>query len=157
MTSDKIIIRKGTRPGANVWAALELLKEDTNSFTVEAILANCQIAEILENVYAEKISGIADEIKLFQMYNEILETGEENEFFRSAYRIHPEVALTITEHIKASRLLNDSFKNGDRIIPWYYITSDIHLADTTYSTDEEILYDFENLSILEFSLKYVVF
>jgi hypothetical protein len=91
---------------------------------------------------------------LQRKYQEILDTGKDNELFCKMYKLKSDLAVSLSEHIYLHHISRDLFINGEPILPWECIDSKTYISDTWWETDEDILNDLNNLPFIEFMTKY---
>lgn len=103
-----------------------------------------------ENINQEKLKDSL----LYKKYEEIRETDNDNEFFRKIYKVKDDLAVSLSEHIYLHYIIEPLKINNKRILPWECIGSKIYIADTWWETDEDILHDLTNMSLVDFMEKY---
>jgi hypothetical protein len=92
---------------------------------------------------------------LEEKYNEVLQSGNDNEYFITGFKLREDMAITINEHIYLYRII--SHERLQSPIKWYYVDQKLYIADSWWETDEEILNDVHSLSFVDFFIKYKAF
>lgn len=92
---------------------------------------------------------------LEEKYNEVLQSGNDNEYFITGFKLREDMAITINEHIYLYRII--SHERLQSPIKWYYVDQKLYIADSWWETDEDILNDVHSLSFVDFFIKYKAF
>lgn len=105
----------------------------------------------------ESMSGNGEENFSFleQKYNEVLQSGDDNEYFITGLKLRDDMVIKINEHIYVYRIISNEKLQSS--FPWYYVDQKLYIADSWWETDEEILKDFHSLSFVDFFIKYKAF
>ena len=107
------------------------------------------IDSVLRTVFTETASYE----ELLQGYNQFLQTGT-SEMFAWLYELTETCGVIIDAHITLCKLDPDMTRQQENILPWRYFVSQRYVADTWWFTDEEILKDISELSLIDFLEKY---
>lgn len=110
---------------------------------------------IMQNIFEENIDGytLSDSL-LFLKYEEILNCNKDNEYFSIMYKISDNILVSLSEHIYLYHVTNGLLINNERLLPWECVDGKKYIADIWWESDEEILEDLKNLSLIEFFDKY---
>jgi hypothetical protein len=110
---------------------------------------------IMKELFDESIEqGRLEDSMIYKKYEEILESGKDNEMFSIMYKLKNDLAVSLSEHIYLHHIAKDLLINKEKILPWECVDSKIYIADTWWETDEDILNDLKSMSFIEFMSKY---
>ena len=157
MNNDLIVIRNKIVNGTKIFLNICDLKDEKEFKNIEGYLSYFGEKYLIESVYEEIID--CEKIKNSQLYNMYLETinSKNNKYFKNAYKLKKDLALTISEHITIYRIAKDYIVDKERIVPWYYVEKEIYIADSWWETDEDIIHDINTLSFIDFLVKYKMY
>lgn len=154
----KVVLRDRIYNPSELSIRIENLKEEGSFKSLAELIAYYGTRSIINDIYNEDI--IHDTIEKSHFYSSYLETlknGIENENFKIAYKVREDMAIRITDHIYVCRIAEDVIVDNKRIVPWYFMESEIYIADTWWEEDKDILKDFDTLSYLDFIVKYKMY
>ncbi|WBW95238.1 hypothetical protein [Oceanirhabdus sp. W0125-5] len=158
MNNDLIIIRNAKINETKIDLNIFNLKNKNQFNSIEAYISFFGEKQLMKSVYDEDINS--DTIKNSELYNMYLETinlKSDNDYFKNAYRLKNNLAVIISEHIRIVRIIEDYIVEDERLVPWYYVGTEKYIADSWWETDEVIINDFNNLSFIEFLVKYKMY
>lgn len=152
---ETIIVRNKIYRKGELVSKLIMLTADNHFNSVQAFMEHYGESLVMselfdENIEQENISSS----KLYNMYQNILITGNNNEYFMKIYKINEDLGLLISEHIYIFHISKDLTINGERILPWECVDNKKYIADTWWETDKTILNDLITLSYVDFMIKY---
>lgn len=154
----KIIVRKGIYNDSDFVTKYKKCLQENQGKSLDEftkILNNYGISKVILDV-PNNVDIMESE--LYSAYKQIIETGDDNEFFEVCYQLRNDVAIKITEHVRIYRLIEELDEcNTINILPWYHKDIDLYISDSWWETDEEILNDFSTISFLDFFIKYKAF
>jgi hypothetical protein len=160
---EKIIVRKGvlSEPALNS-KLIGLASGNEDIETIDQLRIRLGDREIFRFVFGEELDADKwEDSSLYSKYNEILETGKDNEFFQKLYRISKNFAVSIEAHTLLYHIHDISYyideTREDILLPWFIICSISDIADTWWETAEEILNDMEHLPLIKYVEKYRMF
>lgn len=155
MGSNRIIVRNKVYRGGELNCNLATLKAEGNFSTVDDFKKYHGLAKIMKELFNEEIGYTAkfEDTTIYKNYLEAFTTKQDNEFFQVMYKVGEELALKITEHIYLYHITRTNFAGGE-IVPWECVDSKLYVADTWWESDDNVLFDINNLSYIEFLTKY---
>ena len=151
----KIIVRNKIYRKGELNSKLAMLSSEQNFNSLKEFNTCFCTSSIMSELFGEddELNNIKESL-LYRKYQEIFETGNNNNLFCYMYKIKSDLAISLSEHIYLHHISNDLSINGERILPWECIDSKIYIADTWWATDQEILDDMSNVPFIEFMAKY---
>jgi hypothetical protein len=155
MENDKIIVRNKVYRKGEINSKFVMLTSDTKVPELEVFKKRYGMKSIMKDLFDEEIEDDNFEKTLiFSKYEEIVDSGKDNEYFHTMYKIKDDLAAKLSEHIHLHHIVRGLEVNGKRILPWECIDSKIYIADTWWETDGDILKDICNMTYVEFLSKY---
>ncbi len=154
----KIVIRNKVIDSTEVSLNLNDLLSDHKFRSMDEFTALLGESYLVQRIYHDDVdAAFLKSSSLYRNYLQVLESGQENEFFKFAYKLNETLALIIDQHITICRIVDDFIIGESRIVPWYYIQSQIYMADSWWEEDSDIIRDFYTLPFIEFLAKYKMY
>lgn len=139
---EKIVLRNTTVDEDALLSAIDSLTDlDSN--------------KLLTKIELMTESGEIDIRFLEEKYNEALQSGNDNQYFITGFKLREDMAIKIDEHIYVYRII--SHERLQSPFQWYYVDQKLYIADSWWETDEDILNDVHSLSFVDFFIKYKAF
>lgn len=153
-----IIIRSNLAEPTEVSLNIDEYMNSAVFNTLSQLISTVGIKNLINKIYKENIENdLLEESNLYKKYLEVINTNLENEYFKIVHKLDESLAVRITEHINIYRIVDDILINNDRLIPWYYASSEIYIADTWWEEDVDIIKDINTLPFKDFLHKYKMF
>ncbi|WFR55935.1 hypothetical protein QA584_20270 [Anaerocolumna sp. AGMB13025] len=92
--------------------------------------------------------------KLYIEYLKVLESGIANDSFVVMYKLDDEFCISITENIYLYHIVSGIEIANKTVLPWTYVDSKLFLGDSWWESDKDIIFDIQNLPVMEFIKKY---
>ena len=150
---EMIILRKNILELGYVNSAYTSFQKKTKK--VDKLIEKFGWKQIMLKLFKENIdSDNIEDSSLFKSYKNLINSEQkENGEFLKAYKINESFAVTLDANIYLFHLFPKGEVYTD-IVPWYYADSKKYLGDTWWETDEEILQNLNELSVIEFLSRY---
>lgn len=108
------------------------------------------INNVLNIIFDEQKLNI---VRLKEEYDRFV-SGENSEIYAWMYKVNSEFGVVIDSHIYLYHFNPDFNKQTREILGWEYAESRRFLGDTWWFSDEEILKDLQEMSVVNFIHKY---
>ncbi|VBB05624.1 Hypothetical protein LUCI_0834 [Lucifera butyrica] len=155
MECEKIIVRNKIYRKGDLVSKLILLTVDYNFSSDSDFKKHYGMDTIMKELFDEEVEkSDFESTQIYQKYLEVKKTGEDNEFFQVMYKIKDDLGIKISEHIYLHHIATGLAIKENRIVPWECVDSKLYIADTWWESDDNIIDDMRNLSIIEFLSKY---
>lgn len=152
---NKVIVRNKVFRKGELASKLVILTSEYDFNSLKDFREHFGDKYIMKELFDESIDQDSLEgSMLYKKYEEILENGKDNEMFSMMYKLKNDLAVSLSEHIYLHHVSKDLLINEEKALPWECIDSKIYIADTWWETDEDILSDLQNMSLIEFMSKY---
>ncbi|HEX3045562.1 MAG TPA: hypothetical protein VHY08_12455 [Bacillota bacterium] len=152
---NKVIVRNRIYRKGELLSKLIMLTSDYEFDSVDGLRNHFGDTYIMKELFDENIDQDKFEKSLlYRKYQEILDTGKDNELFCLMYKIENDLVVSLSEHINLHHISTNLLVNGEYIVPWECVDSKLYIADTWWEKDEDIINDIRCLSFVEFMKKY---
>lgn len=155
MMFEKVIVRNKVFRKGELVSKFVMITSEHDFTSLKSFRKHFGDVYIMQELFDETINqdSLNDSL-LFKKYEEILENGKDNEMFSMMYKLKNDLVVSLTKHIYLHHVSKELMINNERILPWECIDSKIYVADTWWENDEDILYNLNNMSFIEFMAKY---
>lgn len=127
-----------------------IIQESGNEETLQDLELKLGIDGLLQRVFGEKTIFYQD---LLEEYNKFSK-GTESSLFAWMYVLNANFGIVIDEHIYLYHYNPDISNQQKKIFPWEYMDGEKYLGDVWWFSDDVILEDVKELSVLDFLEKY---
>lgn len=151
----KIILRKKVLKLGYADSAFVDLQEDNTYSTATRLIQEFGWEKIMLSLFDENLDASSfEDSSLFKSYVSLLKSDKlENDDFIRAYEINDYYAVFLDANIYLFHLFPKG-KIFTDIVPWYYADTKKFIGDTWWDSDEEILQNLKNMSIIDFLDRY---
>lgn len=151
----KIIVRKIALYEADIRFKLREMDSIESITSKNEFIQRHGFKKILKIVFREDVEEERlEDTELYEAYEKILNTHEENEYFKEIYQINDRYGVQLDANIYFYPIINVPNIAGEILLPWIYVGNKVYGGDTWWNTDEEILADIMKLPYMEFVSKY---
>lgn len=151
----KIIVRNKKTPRAAISSQFNLMVAERDFSNLKEFVSYYGISKIMTELLGESFEEDSLESSiLYEKYLEVLESGNDNDYFYIMFKLREDMAVKLTEHISIYHLVAGLSIAGKSLLPWYYSDTKRYIADTWWENDEDILNDLFNMNFVDFMVKY---
>lgn len=155
---EKVVVRNSITKKSYSSSKFIELTADYEFATVEEFVNKYGIKTIMFELFEDQIEDeVITNDKLYAEYLNVLESGKSNNSFLVMYKIDDEFCISISENIYLYHIVSGIEIADESLLPWNYVDSKLFLGDSWWESDEAIISDVQNLSIMEFIKKYKMY
>lgn len=143
---EQIIIRNALVKCVSSSLTYEMRDEETQGDTVRRLGKE----GLLTKIFKEDKRTYND---LFEEY-QAFQNGTPSDSFLHMYLLSPRVGVVLGAHITLYRFDFEVYTLYKDLVPWGYAEGCKYLGDTWWEKDEEILFNLQHMSVVEFLEQY---
>jgi hypothetical protein len=155
---EKVIVRNNITKKSYSSSKFIELTADYDFASVEEFVSKYGLKTVMFELFEELIEAeVITNDKLYTEYIKALESGIANDSFAIMYKLDDEFCISITENIYLYHIVSGIEIANESVLPWTYVDSKLFLGDSWWESDEDIISDIQNLSVLDFIKKYKMY